>query len=618
MFFYKFLFTKEGERISIKNRTLLLSFLLIFFFTLTAVSSADNSTLGDEQEIIAVSDEDIQLGDNATDSSGENLLEDSSKSNETIKTSLKSDDTTIIKGKDFSVKLTDENGTGIANKTVTFTLDKVTSEVLTDGNGIAKLKVTVNPGTYTVKYSFNGDGYTDSAGSTKILVVSTSTSKIKASNYVAYVGARNTFTVQLTVGGLPLEGRTITFKIAGKTYNKKTNSQGKASLNLKLGRAQYRITYSYAGEDNIKKTSGYKTIKVYEGVPVKITKYYSQIYRNKKAAKFKIKFVDVRGDVLAGKKIKFKINKKTYTKKTNKNGIATVTIKLKTGTYKVKVSRGATSIYKKVSKTYTIKVKPKQARNNGLWLLSTDMQSVNFDKLQKYGTKHIFLNEMALYRFGQGYVESWIKDAKAHGIKVHLWVQVFYKSGKWQNPVKNGKINYDMINTKVKEVKSFAKIKGIGGIHFDYVRYPGNAYKYNGAVKAVNLFVKKASNGIHNINKKIIVSAAVMPEPSSMKKYYAQDIPTMSKYLDAIIPMVYKGNYHAGTKWIKSVTKAFVKQSKKAKIWTGLQTYKSDSNLKKLSAKELMKDADAAALGGAYGVIMFRYGLLNYINFNEV
>ena len=109
-----------------------------------------------------------------------------------------------------------------------------------------------------------------------------------------------------------------------------------------------------------------------------------------------------------------------------------------------------------------------------------------------------------------------------------------------------------------------------------------------------------------------------MPEPSSMKTYYAQDIPTMSKYLDVIVPMVHKGNYHAGPNWTKSVTKTFSQQSKKAKIWTGLQTYKSDASLKKLSAKKLMGDADAAALGGAYGVILFRYGLFNYINFNEV
>ena len=137
-------------------------------------------------------------------------------------------------------------------------------------------------------------------------------------------------------------------------------------------------------------------------------------------------------------------------------------------------------------------------------------------------------------------------------------------------------------------------------------------------MKAVNTFVKKAAKAVHGVNKKLIVSAAVMPEPSSMKKYYAQDIPTMGKYLDAIIPMVYKGNYNAGHSWIKWVTKTFAKQSKKAKIWTGLQTYKSDASLKKLSSNELMGDADAAALAGAYGIILFRYGLFNYINFNDV
>jgi spore germination protein YaaH len=81
-----------------------------------------------------------------------------------------------------------------------------------------------------------------------------------------------------------------------------------------------------------------------------------------------------------------------------------------------------------------------------------------------------------------------------------------------------------------------------------------------------------------------------MPEPTSMKYYYGQDVPTMSKYFDAVVPMIYKGNYYAGTKWIKKTTKQFVKQSNGAKIWSGLQTYDSDWNIEKLPYKELMKD----------------------------
>lgn len=507
---------------------------------------------------------------------------------------------------------------GLANKTVKIKINKVTTPVTTDNDGIAKLKINVNPGIYTIKYVFDEEGYTKSSVTKDILVVSTQKSKITASNYVAYIGAKNIYTVKLTVDGVPLEGRTVTFTVNGKTFTKKTNSNGKASFNIDLAKGTYTVKYSFAGEDKIKKTSGSSKIYVKKGVPVKITKYYSKIYRNKQTGKFKIKLVDVRGKALANKKVKFTVNKKTYTKKTDKNGIATIKIKLKTGSYKIKVKFAKTSTYNKASKTFKIKVKPKQCRNNGFWLLSTDMKTVDFNKFQKLGTKHIFLNAKAIERFGKSYVESWIKTAKSHGIKVHLWMQVFYKSDKWQNPIKNGKVDYTLLKTKVNEAKTLAKVKGVAGIHFDYVRFPGNAYKYNGAVKAVNYFVKHATSAVHKVNKKIIVSAAVMPEPSSMKKYYAQDIPTMGKYLDAIVPMVYKGNYHAGDKWIKQVTKTFAKQSKKAKIWTGLQTYKSDSKLTKLSASELMGDADAAALGGAYGVIMFRYGLLNNFNFNEV
>ncbi|WP_458453163.1 Ig-like domain repeat protein [Methanobrevibacter sp.] len=594
-----------------KSKIFIASALLILIALLGTASAADG-----------LNETNNALSENPVD---ENILQQSNQpeimdnQTQTVNTQLASDDATVVKGNELSVKLTDDNGTGIANKSITVEFNKKSSSIKTDDDGIAKFKVNAEAGKYTIKYTFKEEGYSQSTISKEILVISTTTSKIKGSDYTAYLGAANKFTVLLTVGGMPIEGRTVTFKVNGKTITKKTHANGKATLNIKnLAKGTYKITYSYDGESNIKSSSSTSKITVKTGVPIKISKYAAKIYRNKKSGKFKVKIVDVRGKALANKKVTFKFNKKTYTKRTDKNGIATVTIKLKTGSYKVKVSCAKTKTYNKATKTYKIKVKPKQCRNNGMWLLSSDMKKVNFDKLKKYGFKHIFLNAKALERFGKSYVESWIKQAKKHGIKVHLWMQVFYKSDKWSNPIKNGKINTKLINSRVKEAKKLANVKGVAGVHFDYVRYPGNAYNYNGAVKAVNTFVKKATKAVHKVNKKIIVSAAVMPEPSSMKKYYAQDIPTMGKYLDAIIPMVYKGNYHAGSKWITWVTKTFAKQSKKAKIWTGLQTYKSDESLKKLSAKELMGDADASAMGGAYGVILFRYGLFNYINFNEV
>ncbi|WP_305556188.1 putative glycoside hydrolase [Methanobrevibacter sp. V74] len=583
-----------------KNKTLILSIVLILFFMIGAVSAVNETDVVDSPD----------------DSLDDEVLLDNQRE---IQTTIKSNNTNIVKGNDFIVQLTDENSTPVANKSVQFTLDSQVTNVTTDENGTAKLKILKDVGKYTVKYSFSSDGYAGCENSTKIFVIPTSASKILASNYNAYIGIKNKYTVCLTVGDVPLSGREIVFKIDGKKYIKKTNRNGRASLNIEKPKGTYNICCYYYGEDNIDSAKCKAKVKVIKGIPTKIKKENSVIYRHKKADYLKVKLYDARGNLLKSKKVTFKVNGKTYIKKTNGNGIAKVKIKLKTGTYKVKAIFKKTSIYNKTSKTIKIKVKPKQARNNGMWLLSIDMGKVNFTSLKKISTKHIFLNSKCIERFGKKYVESWIKTAKSKGIKVHLWMQVFYNSdGGWVNPIKNGKINHKLIDKKVKEAKKYAKIKGVSGVHFDYLRFPGTAYKYKNAVKAVNLFTKKATKEIHKVNKKIIVSAAVMPEPSSMKTYYGQDISTMGKYLDIIVPMVYKGNYHANSKWIKSVTKSFSKKSAKAKIWTGLQTYKSDSNIKKISAKELMRDADAAALGGAYGVILFRYGLINYIDFAEV
>ena len=174
------------------------------------------------------------------------------------------------------------------------------------------------------------------------------------------------------------------------------------------------------------------------------------------------------------------------------------------------------------------------------------------------------------------------------------------------------------MNKKIAEAKRYAKIKGVDGIHFDYMRYGGTAHKHKNAVESINYFVKKTAIQIHKIRPNCIVSGALMPEPSMMEYYYGQDVPTLSKYVDALLPMVYKGNYHQTRSWIKSVTQTFVKQSNGAQIWTGLQSYYSDSNTNKLPHSTLLKDAKAAKNGGALGIVLFRIGISCNFNFKKV
>ena len=606
----------EGEKISIKNKALILSIALVLFFVMGAAGAVNQTDVdvaqqADAQDAVALNSE---ADGQVSEANHSPEIEDSPQ----VQTTIKSDDKNIVKGHEFSVTLSDNNSSPIANKSVAFTFNKVVSNATTDENGVAKLKINSNPGEYTVKYSFSGEGYVDCENSTRIQVIASSVSKIKAPSYTAYIGVTNAYTITLTAGDTPLANRPVTFKLNGKTYSKKTNSKGQASININLAKGSYTLSYSYKGEQNINPVSGTSKITVKKGMPTKMVRADSEIYRNKKTSYFKIKLTDSRGTPLKSKKVILTLKGKKYTKKTNANGIASLKIKLKIGKYNIKASFSKTNVYNKASKTFKITVKPVVPTNNGMWLFGRDMKSVNLKTLQNNGFKHVFLNFKAVELYGKSGVEEWVKTAKSYGVKVHLWMQVFYGAGNWQNPVKNGKINYDLINSKVDEAKGYAKIKGIAGVHFDYVRYPGNAHNYPNSVKAINTFIKKATNAVHSINKKLIVSAAVMPEPSGMKYYYGQDIKTMGKYLDAILPMVYKGNYHAGTKWIKSVTKTFEKQSKKAKIWTGLQTYRSDASLKKIPAKELMGDVRAAVNGGANGVILFRYGLYSNINFKAI
>ena len=239
----------------------------------------------------------------------------------------------------------------------------------------------------------------------------------------------------------------------------------------------------------------------------------------------------------------------------------------------------------------------------GYWVFGKDMYNVNLETLKKNGVTDIFLNYYAFTLYGKTKVTAWIKKAKTNNIKTHIWVQCFY-DGDWVNPV-----NMDL-NKKRKEIKGYANTEGVYGIHLDYLRYPGNAYKTSNGTATITNFVKN----VRKDNPKVLLTCAVMPE-EDCKKYYGQDIDALAKIVDRIIPMQYKGNYESGTSWLKSTTKYF---SGKAKIWSGLQTYKSDEDPTKLSAKEILADAKTCLSSGARGIVLFRYGICPSINFSSL
>jgi len=167
------------------------------------------------------------------------------------------------------------------------------------------------------------------------------------------------------------------------------------------------------------------------------------------------------------------------------------------------------------------------------------------------------------------------------------------------------------INNLTQRVLSYTSIPGVGGIHLDYIRYPGNAYQVPNSTATITGIVRRISEAVRSVNPGLLLSAALMPEKGSNAYYYGQNYTQLAKYLDVLVPMVYKGNYREDSSWIQNVTAYIKARSPGAEVWTGLQTYRSDSDVTPIPADELIGDIDSALRGGADGYALFRYGLID-------
>lgn len=145
------------------------------------------------------------------------------------------------------------------------------------------------------------------------------------------------------------KGVVVSFKVGNKTHKVKTDKNGIAKLKLsKFVPKTYKITISYKGTKVTKKLTVKHILTLKK---VKVRKYAKKLVLTASLKK-------VNGKYQKGKVIKFRFKGKTYKAKTNKRGIAKVTIKRKV-LKKLKVGKKVTykAIYLKDSAKRTVKVK---------------------------------------------------------------------------------------------------------------------------------------------------------------------------------------------------------------------------------------------------------------------
>ena len=526
------------------------------------------------------------------------------------------------------IKVTLHNGLGYApnaGKTVKVTINGVTYSATTDSNGVASftLPYSLAVGSYNAKYTFAGNSFYSPSSATDTVTIKESNSKLTVTSPTTFIkGEGAPLQVTLTSEGTPLAGKEVIFKLGTKSYTRITDSNGVASLPIGLNVGKYTFNFEFAGEGDISPCSASVQISVVNApapVDSKITVVSPTTFIKGAGESLKVSLTSG-GKALVGKEVVFKLGSKSYNRVTDSNGVASLPIGLAVGKYTFNLEFAGEGNIQPSSLSVAIEVvkTPAPATNGyGYWVFGADMKNVDLNSLASKGTTDLFLNYYAIETHGKTAVESWIAKASNLGIRVHIWMQSFNDGG-WINPVKDGQVNQKYFNEKIAEAESYAAVKGVAGIHLDYLRYPGNAYKTTGGTEAINTFVKQIVSAIRAVNPNLIISAALMPECDDLKYYYGQDYDVISKYMDAVLPMVYKGNYEAGSAWIISTSKWFVEHSKGAKVWTGLQGYESDSHVVPLPSAEIKHDAEAALKGKADGVIIFRWGVTNFVDFKSL
>ena len=204
----------------------------------------------------------------------------------------------------------------ISNETVIFEINGRNYTRVSDVNGIAPIAINLNPGNYTIKTTFNGKTVENN-----ITVLPT----LIADNLVKYYKNASQFFISLIDGtGKSIAGKNITMNINGVFYNRLTNENGTAKLNINLEPGEYILTA-------IDPLTGLQMSYNITVLPVLLASDMQM--RFKDGSTFNALVLNGEGKPRANAAVTFNINGVFYTRYTNSSGIAKLNINLMAGEY---------------------------------------------------------------------------------------------------------------------------------------------------------------------------------------------------------------------------------------------------------------------------------------------
>ena len=238
--------------------------------------------------------------------------------------------------------------------------------LVSNGTGVLNVPY-LKPGNYSSTVTFVLDGYENAtaeyeftvSGPTRILTKidykDMETIAVAAAD--GRIGEYFKITLKDENGNI-LANKDVKIGFNGKVYNRTTDENGSAQLQINLG---YKGTYTFAmgflGDDDYFGAFEVAKITVKLHTP-KLTTPNKTYKSTAKTKTLTATFKTANGNPISGKKISFTVNGKSYTAKTNSKGVASVKVSLnKKGTYSFTAKFAGDNIFKTVSKKGKLTIK---------------------------------------------------------------------------------------------------------------------------------------------------------------------------------------------------------------------------------------------------------------------
>ena len=237
----------------------------------------------------------------------------------------------------FSATFLDSEGNYLANGTVvTFNINGKSYNRTVDENALAKLNINLDPGKYIITSinTVTGEKLTNN-----VVVISRINENRDITKY--YKNATQ-YTVKIIGddGKAVGAGEVVTFNVNGVFYNRTTDENGIATLNINLSPGDYVITADYKG---CRAANNIAVLPVLKAEDLKM-KYMD-------GSQFKVDLVDGQGNPYAGQNITFNVNGVFYNRTTDVNGQAELNIRLPSGEYIITSSYNGVNVANRITIT---------------------------------------------------------------------------------------------------------------------------------------------------------------------------------------------------------------------------------------------------------------------------